>query len=615
MKTRMMMTKQRNLIITISFIMVISAFFGHTVMAADFYLSPSGDDSNPGTLAKPWKSIGKANSTLQAGDTVYIRSGLYPGRIEPSNSGQAGKRVTYKNYLNESATITGDNGEGNVVNLSASTNYVTIDGLNTKRPGYTSGEGDVYSITIFGSYNEIKNCQLINTGDPIAQSKAGSKESGILISGGKYNLIQGNQINGMSKQGIKLKGTPQYNRIIDNTITNNYSDSIRIDSAKGIIQGNLIENNHLGGSLTSDGIQFDGDYSLSATELETDTSNRGTIIRNNRIYDNAENAIDLKGTSNIVIESNYIYGNIGDNDGFVGDNVYDRNTGPSIHKGHSAGSSRDVIIRNNIIVDNTSGILLQNQWVIYNNTIIGNNRDYTGHNSTYTLGNGIAPFNSISGSTTVQAIVKNNIMGDSKGPEISFSTGSRIELDGNVYFSHFGNPTLAVFAGDTWTIYTFNDWNKALGALSTIYGKDANSKVVSDPMFVNVPPRPLGSDNSLDFHLTANSPAIDAGAPLTTTTTSGAGTKISLKNSKYFYDGFGVTEGDLIVIGQNDPVQIIAINYDSHIVTVDRTISWTSNQPVNRPYSGSGPDAGALEYSTSHAIPASPSGLQLKILN
>jgi hypothetical protein len=34
-------------------------------------------DSNAGTIDKPWKTIHKANQTLQPGDTVYIRGGTY----------------------------------------------------------------------------------------------------------------------------------------------------------------------------------------------------------------------------------------------------------------------------------------------------------------------------------------------------------------------------------------------------------------------------------------------------------------------------------------------------------------------------------------------------------
>lgn len=54
---------------------------------ATYYVSPSGDDSNPGTMSQPWKTFGRAVKTsqtphLRGGDTLYFRGGTY--RIEES---------------------------------------------------------------------------------------------------------------------------------------------------------------------------------------------------------------------------------------------------------------------------------------------------------------------------------------------------------------------------------------------------------------------------------------------------------------------------------------------------------------------------------------------------
>lgn len=42
-----------------------------------YYVSPSGNDKNPGTETQPWQTIQKAADTLVAGDTVYIKEGFY----------------------------------------------------------------------------------------------------------------------------------------------------------------------------------------------------------------------------------------------------------------------------------------------------------------------------------------------------------------------------------------------------------------------------------------------------------------------------------------------------------------------------------------------------------
>ena len=66
-----------------------------------YYVAKDGNDSNPGTLAEPWLTIGKANQELQPGDTVYIREGVYQESIAPINSGTSGKYITYQNYPDE----------------------------------------------------------------------------------------------------------------------------------------------------------------------------------------------------------------------------------------------------------------------------------------------------------------------------------------------------------------------------------------------------------------------------------------------------------------------------------------------------------------------------------
>ena len=65
-----------------------------------YYVAPSGNDSNPGTIAQPWRTIQKAADTMVAGDTVYIRAGTFPEQVIPHNSGNAGQPVSApENFL------------------------------------------------------------------------------------------------------------------------------------------------------------------------------------------------------------------------------------------------------------------------------------------------------------------------------------------------------------------------------------------------------------------------------------------------------------------------------------------------------------------------------------
>lgn len=77
--------------------------------AGEFYVSELGNDSNSGTLAQPFKTIGKAASAAAPGDTVLIRGGIYRETVTPSRSGEAGQPIVFRNYKDETATVSGAN--------------------------------------------------------------------------------------------------------------------------------------------------------------------------------------------------------------------------------------------------------------------------------------------------------------------------------------------------------------------------------------------------------------------------------------------------------------------------------------------------------------------------
>ena len=75
--------------------------------AGNYYVSPSGSDTAPGTLSQPFKTIQKAATVMVAGDTAYIRAGVYRETVTPTNSGTQNAPITYMPYNGESVTISG----------------------------------------------------------------------------------------------------------------------------------------------------------------------------------------------------------------------------------------------------------------------------------------------------------------------------------------------------------------------------------------------------------------------------------------------------------------------------------------------------------------------------
>jgi len=75
------------------FLFVTVGIYGNT-----FYVSTSGSDTNPGTLAQPWKTVTYASANTNPGDTIYIKAGLYNENIVISKSGTSTLPVVFAGY-------------------------------------------------------------------------------------------------------------------------------------------------------------------------------------------------------------------------------------------------------------------------------------------------------------------------------------------------------------------------------------------------------------------------------------------------------------------------------------------------------------------------------------
>ena len=84
-------------------------------VAAEFYVSPTGNDADSGTLEKPFATVQRAHDAAAPGDTVLIRGGIYRMREEQiarrrgpfayitalEKSGTAEMPITYRAYEDE----------------------------------------------------------------------------------------------------------------------------------------------------------------------------------------------------------------------------------------------------------------------------------------------------------------------------------------------------------------------------------------------------------------------------------------------------------------------------------------------------------------------------------
>jgi hypothetical protein len=72
-----------------------------------FYVSPTGNDHNPGSLDHPFQTLAHGTAQLYPGETLYLRGGTYREALAMGQSGRSGAPITITSYHNEQVTITG----------------------------------------------------------------------------------------------------------------------------------------------------------------------------------------------------------------------------------------------------------------------------------------------------------------------------------------------------------------------------------------------------------------------------------------------------------------------------------------------------------------------------
>lgn len=130
----------------------------------NWFVSPTGSDANPGTLALPFATLSKAASMAQPGQVIYLRGGTYAhgATIRITNSGTAGNRISLlaypgeKPHLNFSTQPYGAANRGILFPTNA--NHWNVKGLEV---GYAGDNG----IKVEGSYIRFEECVFHHCGD------------------------------------------------------------------------------------------------------------------------------------------------------------------------------------------------------------------------------------------------------------------------------------------------------------------------------------------------------------------------------------------------------------------------------------------------------------------
>jgi hypothetical protein len=140
-------------------VVALTSVLGFAQAGSSFYVSTSGNDSNPGSSSAPWRTIQRAANTVTAGATVYVKGGVYNESVHFPSSGTSSNPITFTNYPGQNAvidgtglTVHGTQGLVNVIDQS----YITISGFEIRNYTTSSSRPTPAGIWVTGSGSGVK---------------------------------------------------------------------------------------------------------------------------------------------------------------------------------------------------------------------------------------------------------------------------------------------------------------------------------------------------------------------------------------------------------------------------------------------------------------------------
>jgi hypothetical protein len=274
---------------------------------------------------------------------------------------------------------------------------------------------------------------------------------------------------------------------------------------------------------------------------------------------------------------------------------------PSDHRivpGWKIGSSQNIYRRNFFYDNSRYGLMISPERG--SSAHVEGNRIY--HNVFYKNGAGgfvflidRSPRSRAGGNILINNVFYDNAALVVDGPQIDFRV-----RNGGFSDSYFANNSIL---GRTPGASAIRAQGVGTGALGLAFFEKRYAGNFRDNLETN--PRFAGDPRRSGFEPTRASPLVDRGAFLTTAVGAGSGTRIRVADARYFSDGFGIVDGDLIQLEGSDSARRIAkVDYANHRITVEAPLTWRDGQGVTLRYSGSAPDIGAVEADFSGVLDA-----------
>lgn len=247
---------------TLALLVIFNVAWAEVASAATYYVAPTGQDSQPGTLALPMRTIQAAVNKARAGDTVYVRGGVYYEMVAMKQSGVQGQPIRLLAYTGERPVIDGrytlPNAKpercDNSVNpprcfvgpalVKLAGNYLEFDGFKI-----TQSQGAAIDI---GGNTPVRNIRISNCQIHEIRSSAirGQNITDLLVEG--CDVYHAGNYAPYDRSGSQLKWPPIVKVMLStnltyrrNTIHENWGEGLAagVDSNNVVIEDNLIFNN------------------------------------------------------------------------------------------------------------------------------------------------------------------------------------------------------------------------------------------------------------------------------------------------------------------------------------------------------------------------------------
>lgn len=286
---------------TVIFISIILSTWAFSDNITHYYISINGDDNNPGTIDKPFKSISKGLSKIDDGVHINIMKGIYYETLEIKKGGSEKYPAVVKNYLNDEVIIDGSksivNDDTSILELENISNIeisgLTIRNLTSYSESVPSGifiTGNSHNIRIINNnIYAIKNLSEASMRNAHGIAVYGNSKHTIKKLSILRNKVHSNILG--SSEAVAINGNVQDFHITENEVFDNDNIGIDIIGYEGVcdvekldeprygkITGNSVYNNR-----TDNNPSYYGDKSCAGIYIDGATFN---LIEDNKVYNN-----------------------------------------------------------------------------------------------------------------------------------------------------------------------------------------------------------------------------------------------------------------------------------------------------------------------------------------